>query len=205
MDSDKEILRKETYKDMREALELKHDWAHAYIGGTLIEQGGHNSFRDPFVFLLHSNIDRLFALWQRAPGQRWRLRPGEVYGNESRSGNCESPSSCESEEALRGILTPLDPWAGNPRNVNAIWRVRPWAPPENEEKIKNSHDWSVVAPPPYECPPGMCDDPCAYLLCPIGKPFCCVGLFGEPYCQEWTYAAGRCPFDPPVVVGPVSR
>jgi Common central domain of tyrosinase len=36
--------------------------AHSYIGGTL--GNADTSFREPFVFLLHSNVDRLFVLWQ---------------------------------------------------------------------------------------------------------------------------------------------
>jgi hypothetical protein len=35
---------------------------HSYIGGTL--GNADTSFREPFVFLLHSNVDRLFVLWQ---------------------------------------------------------------------------------------------------------------------------------------------
>ena len=36
--------------------------AHSYIGGTL--GNADTSFREPFVFSLHSNVDRLFVLWQ---------------------------------------------------------------------------------------------------------------------------------------------
>ena len=43
-----------------------HDTAHGYIGGTLSD--AHYSFHDPFVFLLHSNMDRLWAEWQTMPG-----------------------------------------------------------------------------------------------------------------------------------------
>ena len=35
----------------------------------------HYSFHDPFVFLLHSNVDRLFAMWQTATGPPERLDP----------------------------------------------------------------------------------------------------------------------------------
>ncbi|MDQ2880805.1 MAG: tyrosinase family protein [Actinomycetota bacterium] len=30
----------------------------------------HFSFHDPFVFLIHSNVDRLWAMWQEAPCHR---------------------------------------------------------------------------------------------------------------------------------------
>jgi len=47
-------------------------------------------------------------------------------------------------------MTPLDPWAGNPSNDPAIRRVRPWAPPENEQVVKNSKHPTVVVPPAYD-------------------------------------------------------
>jgi len=64
-----------------------------------------------------------------------------VYGSEG------------STTGFRGILAPLDPWAGNPSNDPAIARVRPWAPPENQQVVKNSKDPSVVAPPTYDTNP----------------------------------------------------
>jgi len=47
--------------------------AHGFIGGTI--GNPHTSFRDPFVFLLHSNVDRLFAMWQRQPSHPERQTP----------------------------------------------------------------------------------------------------------------------------------
>ena len=66
----------------RQALENAHDAAHGYVGGDI--GGAHQSFEDPFVFLLHSNVDRLFAMWQTQPGQEWRLDPNQVYGDQSK-------------------------------------------------------------------------------------------------------------------------
>src|SRR4030095_16547519 len=51
--------------------------------GFVAMGGTHISFRDPFVFLLHSNVDRLFALWQLQPISPQRLDPNLVYGPES--------------------------------------------------------------------------------------------------------------------------
>ena len=62
--TDKEIIESDTYSEMRRKLERVHNWAHSYIGGTIGDP--HTSFRDPFVFLLHSNVDRLFTAWQAA-------------------------------------------------------------------------------------------------------------------------------------------
>jgi hypothetical protein len=58
-----------------------HAQGHSYIGGDLLDP--HTSFRDPFVFLMHSNIDRLFAMWQRQPGQQKRLDPAQLYKAQS--------------------------------------------------------------------------------------------------------------------------
>src|SRR5258708_28741031 len=56
-----------------------HDAAHGFIAGTIAQE--HYSFHGPFVFLLHSNVDRLLAAWQRIPRQAWRLDPAQVYGS----------------------------------------------------------------------------------------------------------------------------
>ena len=53
---DDEILGAKEFPEMRVMLESNHNRAHVYIGGTISDP--HISFRDPFVFLLHSNVDR---------------------------------------------------------------------------------------------------------------------------------------------------
>jgi len=146
------------YNGFRHELETAHNSAHGYIGGTI--GNPHTSFRDPFVFLLHSNVDRLFALWQTAPGREWRLDPARVYGVEANSDTLPPPALYDP-----GISTPLDPWAGNPNNDPRVVRIRPWAPPDNQQLVKNSKDPSVVAPPRYDTSPdqelelvGLTDD-----------------------------------------------
>jgi hypothetical protein len=138
--SDEEIVAAATFPQMRRLLEERHNVVHGYIGGTL--GAPHLSFRDPFVFLLHSNVDRLFALWQAAAGHPERLDPSRVYGEEG-----DSPGRA-------GIVALMEPWAGNATNDSAVLRVRPWAPPENEDRLdvnrKNSRHPSVVRPPLYD-------------------------------------------------------
>jgi hypothetical protein len=143
--SDAQVIQADSFPSMRSILEVIHNVAHGYIGGTL--GAPHRSFRDPFVFLLHSNVDRLFALWQLQPGHTERLDPERVYGSESNS-VADGPKV--------GILTPLEPWAGidAPGKEAGVIATRPWAPPENEqlrpENQKNSKHPSVVAPPHYD-------------------------------------------------------
>jgi hypothetical protein len=134
--SDADILAAPDFPTMRNRLESAHNESHGYIGGTIGDS--HTSFRDPFVFLLHSNVDRLFAMWQTQPGQAWRLDPNLVYGSESGSGGAT------------GITTPMEPWAG----IGGI-STRPWAPPENRQEVKTSKDPSVVAPPCYDTLPNV--------------------------------------------------
>lgn len=80
------------FPQMRVALQNAHNSAHDYIAGSIGQP--HFSFHDPFVFLLHSNVDRLWARWQMAAGRAWRLDPNQVYGNDgispSITGNLES-------------------------------------------------------------------------------------------------------------------
>lgn len=115
------------FQTFRKALETAHNASHGYIGGTIAHQ--HYSFHDPFVFLLHSNVDRLWAKWQSVSGKQWRLDPKLVYGVDG-----TTPSINES----------LEPWAGTTPPL-----LRPWAPPDNQQEKKNCKDPSVVAPPRY--------------------------------------------------------
>jgi hypothetical protein len=114
------------YPAFRGALERAHDTVHGFIGGNI--GFGHTAFEDPFVFLLHSNVDRLFALWQRAPGRDWRLDPARVYGSEGSS---------------LVITQNMEPWAG-------ASGLRPWAPPDNQQVAKNAKHPSIVEPPVYD-------------------------------------------------------
>jgi hypothetical protein len=141
-----QIIQAEEFPEMRVMLEGNHNIAHGYIGGTIGDP--HTSFRDPFVFLIHSNVDRLYTTWQLQPGKEWRLEPDHIYGSES-----ETETSGTFPEAHVGILTPLEPWAGieAPGAEETVIETRPWAPPENELVIKNSrHDSLVKYPPHYD-------------------------------------------------------
>ncbi len=123
---DSEIVGADSFHSMRALLESKHDAAHfVYFGGTFVN--AHISLHDPGAFLLHSNADRLFAMWQAEEGQAWRLDPSQVYGAEG--------------GALGTRL--IDPWAGSPS-------FRPWVPAQSLPSSKTYVDPSVVAPPCYD-------------------------------------------------------
>lgn len=118
----------EQWQAVREAIEDAHNTAHTYFGVGSSIFNAHRSFEDPFVFPLHSNVDRLWAKWQREPGREWRLNPTRVYGDEGTDPR---------------ILENLEPWAGGTG-------TRPWAPPDNQQQVKNCKHPSIVEPPRYE-------------------------------------------------------
>lgn len=126
---DDDILNAPDFPTMRVLMEDVHNAMHGFVAMG----GQHISFRDPFVFLLHSNVDRLFAMWQAAPGHADRLSPDTVYGTEG-----VAPSVLD---------TFIQPWSGTPPTV------RPWAPPENERGGKTYKHPSVVSPPCYDTLP----------------------------------------------------
>jgi len=105
---------------------IHHNSLHGWIGGNIAS--GDTSFEDPFVFLFHSNIDRLWAMWQTALGYEWRLDADLTYGIES-----DHPR----------IVENLEPWAG-------VSGVRPWASPDNQQFVKNSKHPSIIMPPLYD-------------------------------------------------------
>jgi hypothetical protein len=136
---DNRILNAPDFNGMNNAMIPVHDNMHGFVAMG----GRHKSFEDPFVFLLHSNVDRLFAMWQLQSGQEWRLDPNQVYGSLS---------------THPFIDANLQPWAGNMGgNPRSALPARPWAPPENEhllpENQKNSRHPSVVKPPVYDTSP----------------------------------------------------
>ena len=125
--NDATIVGKTDYAAMRsqaDGLEAAHDRAHGFVN-----MGGlHTSFRDPFVFLLHSNVDRLFARWQTDPAHPERLDSAMVYGSES---------------ADAGLNGNIEPWSGGTN-------TRPWAAPENEQFPRNYKHPTIVFPPCYD-------------------------------------------------------
>jgi hypothetical protein len=73
---DNAILSAGDFVTMRNLMEPVHNDMHGFVAMG----PRHRSFEDPFVFLLHSNVDRLFARWQTDPEHPERLNPDTVYG-----------------------------------------------------------------------------------------------------------------------------
>jgi hypothetical protein len=126
--TDTNIVNAADYQAMSALLESAHDSSHGMIGGTISDP--HTAFRDPFVFLLHSNVDRLFARWQTDPAHTERLDPNLVYGSESAAMNVN-----------------VEPWSSGHGSFHDI---RPWSAPENMGEPHNYKHLSVVTPPCYD-------------------------------------------------------
>ena len=111
----------------RQALESDARLGHGYIGGDI--GGQHQAFEDPFVFLLHSNVDRLFAMWQTQPGEEWRLDPDQVYGDQSNTNDSDgilhsvcSRGTARSSSAHRSSRGS----AARPRSRSRTAAIRRW-------------------------------------------------------------------------------
>jgi Common central domain of tyrosinase len=134
---DNDIISAITFPDFRIRLECMHNLAHVYIAKV----SPHIAFRDPLVFLLHSNVDRIFARWQTDPAHPERLDPNTVYGSES---NLDVNVLGE----IQNLNHNVEPWS---TGVGAFHTIRPWeASHENQGSPHTYKDPSVVAPPRYD-------------------------------------------------------
>lgn len=145
------------------AINPSHGWAHAYFGGDMGEvpnvSPAHKAFRDPFVFLLHSNLDRLWASWQLSGAgfdqRQWspRLDPSTVYGRLA-EGLGDFPDADDDAErvylradAQRELTSTMKPWNGTAEF--GATAVLPWSIPGKAEP-RTPMDPDVVRPPLYD-------------------------------------------------------
>jgi len=133
---DEKIFNKVDYADMRndiDGLEFVHNNMHGFVNMG----SQHISFRDPFVFLLHSNVDRLFTRWQIDPAHPERLDPATIYGSESGDSR---------------LNRNVEPWStGHSSNpVSGEHFTRPWFAPENQGMPHTYKHSSIVTPPRYD-------------------------------------------------------
>jgi hypothetical protein len=144
--SDASILSVADYPTFEHTLENQpnHGSAHPYIGGTNTNPSldGDMSFinraaQDPFFFLLHANVDRLWAKWQRNVSNLGRLDPALTYGLDS-----SDPT-----------ITPSPP--NNPYMApwNGTDGIEPYTSGGGYVVNKTAMDPSVVSPPIYDTAP----------------------------------------------------
>ena len=141
--SDATILASSNFTQFESAAHDAHDTSHgAYIRGTIGQ--AHFSFHDPFVFLLHSNLDRLWATWQRAPGHPERLdtsidpatHTARAYGTILSDGG--QPSNY--------FDVPVQPWAGGVGNTT----LEPWLSDPTQQVHVTYRDAAIIIPPSYD-------------------------------------------------------
>ncbi|MCS6990924.1 MAG: tyrosinase family protein [Chitinophagales bacterium] len=120
-------------KNLNYSLEQNHRLAHTHLGKTL--KCKHTAFQDPFAYLLHSNVDKLWALWQRQPSATHRLDASAIYGNISNN---------------MYLHEFMHPWDGGSAISNPI---APWLPGSEAIQKKNAFDVSVVIPVTYDVVP----------------------------------------------------
>jgi hypothetical protein len=133
---DTNILNAVDYAAMRSLLENVHDNMHGFVAMG----NPHISFRDPFVFLLHSNVDRLFTRWQTDPSHLERLEPATIYGSES---NADVPVAGH----VQNVNHNVEPWS---TGQGEFTNIRPWYAPENQGEPHSYKHASVIAPPCYD-------------------------------------------------------
>ena len=126
------------WPSFRVAVEGGHNTAHTFFGAVSNIWNQHTSFQDPFVYLLHSNVDRLFAQWQANPAFPWRLDPDRVYGSEKTTTGDKS------------ILATMAPWDGT---VEFGSPIPPWTPGSSDVEARNCRHPLVVRPPCYDTLP----------------------------------------------------
>jgi hypothetical protein len=136
---DDDITSATTYLEFRTRLECVHNFAHGHIGGTL--GNPHISFRDPIVFLLHSNVDRIFARWQTDPAHPERLNEATVYGS-------ETSIDVDVQGEIQNLTDDnVEPWS---TGHGVFHNIRPWYAPDNQGVIHNYRDITIVPPPCYD-------------------------------------------------------
>ncbi len=134
----------EAYPAMRTRLETLHNNAHVYYANV----SPHNAFRDPFVFMIHSNIDRIFAQWQTDPAHPERLDESTVYGTEANL-DVNVPDLL-GEIQVQNLTHLVEPWSTGIQ-VTENRPIRPWEPThENQGFPHDYHHITVVAPPCYD-------------------------------------------------------
>jgi hypothetical protein len=141
--SDSSILSSANFTAFHNNAKHAHDFvAHSYIGGTLT--GAHFSFHDPMVFLLHSNLDRLWATWQRMPGHPERLD----IGIDSATRTARAYGTILADQGLPSNFFDelVQPWAGGAGNTD----LEPWKSDVSKQIRVAYKDPEIIIPASYD-------------------------------------------------------
>jgi len=147
---DATILGSSSFTDFEHNTHPAHDTIHSsYIRGTI--GNSHYSFHDPFVFLLHSNLDRLWATWQRTPGHPERLdasidpATGTARAYGTILADTGNPSNYFDEL--------VQPWAGVRLDHVVDTDLEPWRSDVSKRISVSYRDPSIIIPHSYDTAP----------------------------------------------------
>jgi hypothetical protein len=159
-DDDESIVKKGDYAEMRLALEWVHDVMHGFVNMG----GPHIAFRDPFVFLLHSNVDRLFARWQTEPTHPERLQPETVYGTESNL-DVRVFVPVLDKHVIQNVNQNVEPWSTGHTESGRL--VSPWC--DGKGVPHNYKHKELVTPPKYDTNTNLAGMIVAYPARAVGR------------------------------------
>jgi hypothetical protein len=151
---DDTLLAPDIFEAFLAPMEDAHGSAHMCFNGNMSDLN--RSPEDPAFFLVHSNVDRLWATWQRVPGKSWRVSGDLVYGDFSPSWPTWWPLKFPVSD-LDGMYMgtdKVDPWSGGPAYMNPGSPLRPWTSPDNQAVSRNYNDAALTTPALYEAPNG---------------------------------------------------
>jgi hypothetical protein len=126
--------------------DCSHNYSHGYIGGDMSDPA--RSAKDPFFFLLHGEVDQLWAQWQRNPSDLSRLDPAQTYG-----------ASLGADQNLSLTMSPWDGSPGMGSGSASSVKIQPWETTTSAPSggtyvvVKHPNDASVVSPPIYDTAP----------------------------------------------------
>ncbi len=136
------ILQATSFAQLRVRLEDFHNSAHGYFANV----SPHDAFRDPFVYFLHSGMDRIYARWQTDPAHPERVTSAlTLYGSEA---NLDVTVNDFGESHVQNLTHLVEPWS---TGVGEFHSIRPWEPTHENQGVPHTyHDPSVVSPPCYD-------------------------------------------------------
>lgn len=94
------------YRDFRRMENNPHGFAHTSFGGFLFSPS--TAPRDPLFFLLHGNVDRLWAKWQKV-NSRFDSTVAAAYDSNLPGGNAVGHNLADTMWPWNGVTTPPRP------------------------------------------------------------------------------------------------
>ncbi len=130
------------YRQFRPSLEGQpHGGAHGWVGGLLLDPA--TAGRDPTFYMLHANVDRLWARWQRDRRGEWEgQNPGQEYPQTEMADDYfwdrSAPNrTWERPNQMTGqnLNDEMWPWNGEESDLDGV-SFKPWNQPGGKEAVR---------------------------------------------------------------------